>query len=76
MRGETVYDVVRGDQITVGITHEISVGRDKSWVRYEQTTQQQQNESTEDARARAIASAETGVMQAVAATVEQLRSYK
>lgn len=63
-----------GDQITVSVTHEISVGRDKSWVKYEACTRLQPGESTEDARARAIGHATESVMQAVDRTVETVRS--
>ncbi len=31
------YQVTTGDTITVGVTHEIKVGRESSWVKYELT---------------------------------------
>ena len=35
-----------GDQITVGLTHEIVIGREHSWVKYEAHTKVRTDETT------------------------------
>jgi hypothetical protein len=65
-----------GDQITCSITHQIQIGRDNSWVKYEATTKLQPGESAEDARARAVGHANESVMYAVTKTVETVRNAK
>jgi hypothetical protein len=68
------YELFQGDQITVGVTHEIKVGYDKSWVKYEAITKVRPGEAAEDARARAIGHVNESVMRAVNRTVETVRS--
>jgi hypothetical protein len=75
-KGMKAYELFEGDQITVGITAEISVGRDKSWCKYEATTKLRSGERAEDARTRAIGHVNESVMEVVATTVETQRSYK
>lgn len=76
IKGTESYELLEGDQITVGMTHQIEVGRDKSWVKYEATTRLRHGESAEGARTRAVGHVNESVMVAVQKTVEQLRSYK
>lgn len=73
-RGTEAYELNFGDQITVGVTHEISINRDKSWVRYEAVTKVRPGETAEDARTRAIGHVNVSVMEAVKQTVETVRS--
>lgn len=68
------YELYTGDQITVGVTHEIKVGYDKSWVKYEAITKIRPGEAAEDARTRAIGHVNQSVMEAVTQTVETVRS--
>jgi hypothetical protein len=68
------YELYAGDQITVGVTHEISVNRDKSWVKYEAVTKLRPGESAEDARTRAIGHVNQSVMEVVTKTVETVRN--
>lgn len=70
------YQLFEGDQITVGVTHQIEVGRDRSWVKYEATTRLRPGETTQDAETRAVGHVNKAVMEAVGITVEKLRSYK
>lgn len=75
MKGTGSYELFTGDTILVGVTHEISVGRDKSWVKYEGTTKVRPGESSEDARTRAIGHVNESVMRVVAQTVETVRRF-
>jgi hypothetical protein len=69
------YELYEGDQITVGMTHEIKVGYDKSWVKYEAITKLRPGEAAEDARTRAIGHVNESVMRAVAQAVETVRRF-
>lgn len=73
-KGMESYQLFEGDQITVGVTHQIEVGRDKSWVKYEAITRLRPDETAEDARTRAVGHVNQSVMTAVQQTVEQIRS--
>jgi hypothetical protein len=70
------YELFNGDQITVSVTHQIQIGRDNSWVKYEAVTKLRPGEKAEDARTRAIGHVNVSVMEAVAKTVETVRSHK
>lgn len=72
--GQHAYELYAGDQITVGVTHEIKIGYDKSWVKYEAVTKVRPGEAAEDARTRAIGHVNVSVMDAVHKTVETVRS--
>lgn len=75
-RGTESSELSAGDQITVSVTHQIQIGRDNSWVKYEAVTKLRPGELTEDARTRAIRHVNASVMEAVAQTVEAVRSMK
>jgi hypothetical protein len=68
------YELYEGDQITVGVTHEIRVDRDLSWVKYEAVTKVRPGETAVDARTRAIRHVNASVMETVNSTVETVRS--
>jgi len=68
-----VYELFNGDEITVGVTHQIEIGRDKSWVKYEAKTKLRLGESAVDARTRAIGHVNQSVMEVVNQTVETVR---
>jgi len=74
VRGRGAYELFAGDSILVGVTHEISVGRDKSWVKYEATTKLRPGETADDARSRAVGHVNESVMSTVAAVVEKVRN--
>lgn len=74
MRGTGSYELNEGDTILVGVTHEISVGRDKSWVKYEATTKVRPTEVADDARARAVRHVKESVDYTVAAVIEDRRA--
>lgn len=76
MRGTGAYELYQGDSILVGITHEISVGRDKSWVKYEATTKVRPGESGEEARTRAIGHVNASITQHIESTVSRIRSQQ
>lgn len=61
-----------GDTITVAVTHEIKIGGESSWVRYETTTKVNQ-ETSEEASARAIGFVNQGAITAVHDTVAVVR---
>jgi len=75
-KGMEAYELFEGDKITVGVTHQIEVGRDKSWVKYEATTRLRPSESAEDARTRAVGHVNVSVMEAVTRTVETVRNQR
>lgn len=62
-----------GDTITVAVTHEIKIGGESSWVRYETTTKVNQ-ETSEEASERAIGFVNQGAIKAVHDTVETVRN--
>ena len=72
-RTETGF-IREGDKITVAVTHEIRIGGESSWVRFEAQTMVNQ-ETCEDASDRAIRFVNAGVMDAVHKTVEQVRNH-
>jgi len=74
-QGTGSYELFDGDQVTVGMTHEIKVGYDKSWVKYEAITKVRPGEKAEDARTRAIGHVNESVMRAVAQAVETVRRF-
>lgn len=73
-KGMTSYVLYEGDQITAGVTHQIQIGRDNSWVKYEATTKVRPDETAADARTRAVGHVNESVMIAVQQTVESVRS--
>lgn len=68
--GEFLRD---GDKITVAVTHEIKIGGESSWVRYEATSAINE-ETSEEAAKRVIGHVNTGCMEAVESTVNAVRS--
>lgn len=74
MKGIEHYQLFEGDQITVGCTHQVVIGRETSWVKYEAVTRLRPDEATEDARTRAIGHVNESVMQAVHKVVETVRN--
>lgn len=64
--------VREGDTITVAVTHEIKIGGESSWVRYETTTKVNQ-ETSEEASDRAIGFVNQGAINAVHETVQKVR---
>jgi len=75
-QGMEAYELYQGDQITVSVTHQIEIGRDKSWVKYEAVTKLRPGELAEDARTRAIGHVNQSVMDVVAKTVETVRRQR
>jgi hypothetical protein len=73
-KGAEAYELFSGDQITVGVTHQIEVGRDKSWVKYEAVTRLRPGEAAADARTRAVGHVNESIGIAVHQTVESVRS--
>ena len=69
------YELYEGDQITVGMTHEIKVGYDKSWVKMEAITKIRPDETGDEASRRAIGYVNRTVMDAVAQAVETVRRF-
>ena len=74
-KGMTAFELFEGDEVTVGITAELSIGRDKTWCKYEAKTRLRPGERAEDARSRAIGHVNESVMEVVAMTVDTQRSY-
>ena len=68
------YVLYEGDSITCGLTHQIKVGRDKSWIKYEAHHQGSSGEETESARTRAVGHVNESVMEAVQQDSRTVRS--
>lgn len=66
-------DLAPGDQIHVGVTHEILISGERSWIKYEISTKVQPDEDEEDARNRASELVNKGVMRIITETVETVR---
>jgi hypothetical protein len=75
-RSTEASELYTGDQITVAVSHQIRVGRDESWVRYEAVTKIRPGEESDDARTRAIGHVNKSVMEAVAQVVETVRNHR
>lgn len=73
VQGVQTNELEVGDKIHMGVTHQIEVGRDKSWVKYEIETRVQPGETAADARTRAIGHVDRSVDEAVQAAVAQVR---
>ena len=65
-----------GDRITVGVTHEVLIDGERSWIKYEIHTDVNEYEQLEDARARASRQLNDGVMRQIAETVETVRGVQ
>lgn len=61
------------EQIEVTVTHEIKIDGDKTWVGTKYLTNVQTGETPEDARARASAVVQQGVMNQIDETVTTVR---
>lgn len=59
-----------GDAITVGITHQIQIKGDNSWIKYEATVHVRGGETEAQAKSRAIAHVNTAVIDTVDQVVE------
>jgi len=68
------YQLDAGDDITVGVTQEVTVGRDKTWVKYEGRTKVRPGEATDDAVTRAVGHVNEAIMIAIHKTVETVRN--
>lgn len=62
-----------GDLIEIGVTHQIRIGGEDSWVKYGVTTKVQAGENAEQARKRASMIVNKGVMDSINETVEAVR---
>jgi hypothetical protein len=64
---------VSDDRITVGVTHEVLIDGERSWIKYEINTGVEPTETLERARGRASRMLNDGVMRLIAETVETVR---
>ena len=58
----------------MSVTHQIQIGRDNSWIKYEASTKVRPEETAADARTRAVGHVNESVMYAVDETVNTVRS--
>jgi acyl-ACP thioesterase len=61
------------DQLTAGITHEVVIDGEKSWIKLEYTTEIMSGETPEIARERAHSFVDDGVLKSIQQTVETVR---
>lgn len=61
------------DRITVGVTHEVLIDGERSWIKYEINTGVDPTETLERTRVRASKMLNDGVMRLIAETVETVR---
>jgi len=71
--GEGEYELFDGDDITVGVTHQIRIAGEDSWVKYEVRTRMRPGETTQQARTRAIGHVDASAMEAVHRVVDTVR---
>lgn len=62
-----------GDFVSVSLNHEIKIGREVSWVKFEATSKVRPDESSEAARDRVLNYVEDAVMIAVEETVKRVQ---
>lgn len=65
--------MVSNQSITVGVTHEVLIDGERSWIKYEITTRVDEMAGLESTRAYASKMLQEGVMQLIAETVETVR---
>ena len=65
-RGEAVPALLfQGDRVTCSISHQLRIGREETWVRYEAQTSLQEEESQQEAAVRIVGVVNRGVLYAV-----------
>jgi hypothetical protein len=72
-RGAADSALSAGDRITVSVSHQIRISGDESWVKYEVNTAVRDEETTQQAKTRAIGHVTAAVMEAVHTTVDTVR---
>lgn len=63
-----------GDTIEVGVTHEIKIDGETSWIKYGVHSKVQEGETAEAARLRCSEHVNDGVLRVVHETVEKVRA--
>jgi hypothetical protein len=71
-RSESVLET--GDRVTVSVSHQIKIGREESWIRYEASTNVKSDEHSEDAKTRVIDHVDQGVMDAIDRVVQTVQN--
>lgn len=61
------------DSVECGVTHEVVIDGEKSWVRYAVNSQVRDGETVEEARERVSREVNTGVLDVIRQTVETVR---
>ena len=67
---DEMYVLVEGDRITCGITHEIMISGDKSWVKYEVNSAVRAGETAPEAMTRVIRHVNATAIEVVRETVD------
>lgn len=75
VRGMTAT-LSQGDRITYGVTHQIKIGREDSWVKYEANSAVQEGETAEQAAERVMDHVNRTVMEAVMETVKIVEEHQ
>lgn len=71
-RATSATQSTQGDLIMTMVTHQIEVDGSEAWVRFGTQTSVGEHETPEEAKWRAIGFVQTGAMDAVKATVEEI----
>jgi hypothetical protein len=70
---DETYVLAEGDRITCGITHEIMIAGEKSWVKYEVNSAVRAEEAVHEATTRVIRHVNATALEAVRETVDAVR---
>lgn len=70
---DEMYVLMEGDRITCGITHEIMISGEKSWVKYEVNSAVRTSESAHEARTRVTGHVIATALETVHMTVDSIR---
>lgn len=62
--------LVEGDTITFSISHELKIGRESTWVKYEVMSKVRESESTESAKRRVVDHVNESVMESITKVVD------
>lgn len=71
--GKTTEALIEGDRIICGVTHQVKIGREDSWIKYEINTQVREGEDTETAFKRSTEHVNEKALEVVRETVNRVR---
>jgi hypothetical protein len=64
------------DRVSVGVTHQVRIGREDAWIKLEVVTDVTINEDTEDAVDRANEIVQRKIFEVITSTVEAVKAFE